>query len=189
MFNDKKTFTVSNLLSLIRLMSAFPMWFLFNNLEDISIRYAIVGISFFDIATDYLDGYFARKYNQVTEFGKILDPVADKIVVGVVVIKLFIMNELPDYFFYMVIGRDILIFLGGIFLTRKLGRVLPSNMIGKITVTVLALLLILIILQIDRNSISFQIVYFTTIILIVVSFIAYLIRAFEFINKKKYESV
>jgi phosphatidylglycerophosphate synthase len=89
----------------------------------------------------------------------------------------------------MVIGRDILIFLGGLFLTTKIGKVLPSNMIGKITICILSLLLIFIIIQIDKDSIIFQAVYFITLILLVVSFVAYLIRAFEFINKKKYESV
>jgi len=189
MFNSDKTFTVSNLLSLIRLLSAFPLWFLFDSLENINTRYTILGFAFLGIATDYLDGYLARKYNQVTEFGKILDPIADKVIVGVVVIKFFILKEIPDYFFYMVIGRDILIFLGGIFLTTKIGKVLPSNMIGKITVTVLSLLLILIILQTDKSSLIFQSVYFVTLTLIVVSFIVYLIRAFELLNKRKYESV
>ncbi len=189
MFNNDKTFTVSNLLSLIRLLSAFPLWFLFDSLENINSRYTILAFAFLGIATDYLDGYLARKYNQVSEFGKIIDPTADKVLVGVVVIKLFILEEIPDYFFYMVIGRDILIFLGGIFLTTKIGKVLPSNMIGKITVSVLSLFLILVIIQIDKSNLIFQAVYLSTLILIVVSFVVYLIRAFEFINKKKYESV
>src|SRR4030065_2253430 len=131
MFN--KSFTISNILSLTRLLSALPLWFLFDNLENINTRYTILGFAFLGIATDYLDGYLARKYNQVSEFGKILDPVADKVLIGVVVMKLFLLKEIPDYFFYLVIGRDILIFLGGIFLTTKIGKVLPSNMIGKLT--------------------------------------------------------
>ncbi|OGU73629.1 MAG: hypothetical protein A2V93_09150 [Ignavibacteria bacterium RBG_16_34_14] len=187
MFN--KSFTISNILSLTRLLSALPLWFLFDNLENINTRYTILGFAFLGIATDYLDGYLARKYNQVSEFGKILDPVADKVLIGVVVIKLFLLKEIPDYFFYLVIGRDILIFLGGIFLTTKIGKVLPSNMIGKLTVTLLSLFLILVIVQIDKSSLIFQSVYFITLILIVVSFVVYVMRAFEFINKKRYESV
>lgn len=187
MFSDKKTFTVSNLLSLIRLLSAIPIWYLFDDLEN--TRYTILAIALIGIITDYLDGYLARRYNETSELGKIIDPIADKIVVGVIMVKLFILNEIPGYFFYMVIGRDILIFLGGLFLTAKIGKVLPSNMIGKITVSILSLLIIFVIIQIDKESLLFQAVYFLTLILIVVSFIAYLIRAFEFINKKKYESV
>ncbi|HSP86801.1 MAG TPA: CDP-alcohol phosphatidyltransferase family protein [Ignavibacteriaceae bacterium] len=187
MFTDKKTFTVSNLLSFLRLLSAIPIWYLFNDLE--SNRFIILIIALAGILSDYLDGYLARKLNEVSELGKIIDPIADKIVVGIIVIKLFLLNEIPDYFFYMVIGRDFLIFLGGIFLTSKIGKVLPSNMIGKITVSVLALLIILVIVQVDKNNIFFQIIYFATLILIVASFIAYLLRAIEFIKKKNYESV
>lgn len=182
-------YTLSNFLSLIRLLSAFPMWFLLDNLENINTRYAILALIFLCMATDYLDGYFARKYNQISEAGKIIDPVADKVLVGVVVIKLFIMGEIPEYFFYIVIGRDLLIFFGGILITAKIGKVLPSNMIGKITVTILSLLLILVIMQVDKSSLIFQSFYFSTLILIVISFITYLIRAIEFMNKKKYESV
>jgi len=135
--------------------------------------------------SDYLDGYLARKYNEVTEAGKIIDPIADKIVVGIVVLKLFLINEIPDYFFFMVIGRDILIFLGGLFISAKIKKVLPSNYIGKVTVTVLAFLLILIILQIDKSTLIFQLIYYITVALIIISFIVYLIRAVEFLNKEK----
>ncbi|MDO8549916.1 MAG: CDP-alcohol phosphatidyltransferase family protein [Ignavibacteria bacterium] len=189
MFSNSKTFTISNLLSLVRLLSAVPLWFLFDDLDNLNTRFTILGFAFLGIATDYLDGYLARKYDQVSEVGKILDPIADKVLIGVVVIKLFILDEIPQYFFYMVIGRDLLIFIGGIILSARIGKVLPSNMIGKITVTVLSLLLILVIIQIDKSSLIFQSVYFSTLILIIVSFITYLIRAFEFINKKNYESV
>ncbi len=64
--------------------------------------------------TDILDGYLARKFNQVTEFGKIIDPLADKIAIGAIIIKLFIIGVIPLYYFFMIIVRDVLIFLGGI---------------------------------------------------------------------------
>lgn len=170
-------------------MLAIPMWFLFDNLENESTRYIILAIAATGMVTDYLDGYLARKYNEVSEVGKIIDPLADKVLVGVVVVKLFLINEIPAYLFFMIIGRDILIFLGGLLLSAKIHKVLPSNMLGKITVSVLSLLLIFIILQIDRNLLIFKIIYYITLVLIVVSFTAYLIRAFEFLNKEKHGTV
>jgi CDP-diacylglycerol--glycerol-3-phosphate 3-phosphatidyltransferase len=189
MLNNNKILTLSNLLSLIRLLSAVPLWYLLNDLYNINTRYIILGIAILAIVTDYLDGYLARKYRETTEVGKIIDPIADKILVGVVVIKLFMLEEIPAYFFFMVIGRDILIFLGGVLLSARMGKVLPSNMLGKITVTILALLLVMIIMTIDKSSLIYLGVYYLSILLIVVSFIAYLVRAFEFLNKKNYESV
>jgi phosphatidylglycerophosphate synthase len=88
-----------------------------------------------------------------------------------------------------VIGRDILIFIGGLLLSAKIGRVLPSNMIGKITVTVLAFLLILIIMQVEESTLVFQFFYYITIGFIIISFITYLIRALEFLNKGKHGTV
>jgi cardiolipin synthase (CMP-forming) len=165
---------------------AVPLWFLFDNLANLSTRYIILGFACVGIVTDYLDGYFARKYNEVSEAGKIIDPLADKVLVGVVVIKLYLLNEISDYLFLLVIGRDLLIFLGGLLLSAKIKRVLPSNYIGKVTVTILSFLLIMIIMQVDRSTIFFQIVYYITIGLIIVSFITYLFRAIEFLNKEKH---
>ena len=179
----KETFTVSNFLSFARLLLAIPLWFLLDDIESVNDKVIFVILAIIAIITDFLDGYFARRKNEITEVGKILDPIADKIVVGVVVVKLFITGRIAEYFFFIIIGRDILIFLGGILLSSKLGKVLPSNMLGKITVTVLALLLMLIVLNFERSNLFFQTLYYSTLILIVVSFVAYVIRAIEFVNK------
>ena len=189
MFSKTEIFNISNFLSFLRLTLSIPLWFLLNDFRNDKTLYTVLIIAVFALASDFLDGFFARKFKLITDFGKMIDPLADKIVTGVVVIKLFILKEIPEYLFYMIISRDIIIFIGGIILSVKIGKVFPSNMIGKITVCVLALLLVMIILSIEKSSLVYRSVFYSTLILIVVSFIAYIIRAFEFINKKKYESV
>jgi len=188
-FTIEEIATPSNFLSLLRLVLAIPLWYLFDYLGDPAMRIVIFLVCLFAAATDTLDGYLARKYNQVTEFGKIIDPLADKVAVGVVIIKLFIMGEIPLYYFLMILIRDVLIFIGGIFVSNRLGRVLPSNVLGKITVTIIGILILMIVLGIGQDSFIFRSVYGLSLILIVVSFIAYVIRAFEFLRKNKYESV
>jgi CDP-diacylglycerol--glycerol-3-phosphate 3-phosphatidyltransferase len=131
-----------------------------------------------------MDGYLARKMDQITELGKIIDPLADKICIGVIITKLFIINQLPAYYFFMIICRDILIFLGGILLTKRLGKVLPSNMLGKITVLVIGIVIILIFLQVDRQSKYYISILGISLFLIVVSFAGYVIRAVEFLKAK-----
>jgi phosphatidylglycerophosphate synthase len=131
-----------------------------------------------------MDGYLARKMDQITEFGKIIDPLADKICIGVIITKLFLINQLPAYYFFMIIGRDILIFLGGILLTKRLGKVLPSNMLGKITVLVIGIVIILIFLQVDRQSKYYISILGISLFLITVSFAGYVIRAVEFLKAK-----
>jgi CDP-diacylglycerol--glycerol-3-phosphate 3-phosphatidyltransferase len=144
-------------------------------------------LCWFAVLTDVLDGYLARKFNEVTEMGKIIDPLADKFVIGVVVLKLFLIGDVPDYYFWMIVGRDVLIFTGGIFVSRKLGRVLPSNMLGKITVISIGLVLFIILFQVNRSSVFFKGIYLLSILLVISSLIGYAIRAFEFIKQKKNE--
>ena len=102
--------TKSNLLSLLRLLLVIPLWILFSNINSGYNRTIIMGMCWFAAFTDVLDGYLARKFNEVTEMGKIIDPLADKFVIGVVVLNLFLLGEVPDYYFWMIVGRDAIIF-------------------------------------------------------------------------------
>lgn len=186
-YNSKEIFTISNFLSFIRLFLAIPIWFLLDDLESNRILISLLGIT--AVITDVLDGYLARKLNQITEFGKIIDPLGDKILVGVIIIKFYFLNLIPDYYFYLIIGRDILIFLVGIYISKILGKVLPSNMLGKITVLVISVIILLIFNGIGINNIIFKLLYLSSIILIFVSMIAYGIRALEFLKQKNNELI
>lgn len=184
-FKLNEVYTKSNLLSILRLLLAIPFWFLLDNFHDPTIRLFTFGLCLFASLTDVLDGYLARKFNEVTEFGKIIDPLADKIAVGVIVIKLFLIGEIPAYYFWMIIVRDVLIFTGGIIITKKIGRVLPSNALGKITVLIIGIVILLILLNVDKSHLIFNVFYYLSIGLIFISFLGYVIRAMEFIKTGK----
>jgi CDP-diacylglycerol--glycerol-3-phosphate 3-phosphatidyltransferase len=184
MIKLKEINTVSNYLSLLRLLLAIPFWIMLDHFNSPFFRYILFSLTLFASLTDIMDGYLARKMNQVTEFGKIIDPLADKVCVGLIITKLYFIHEIPAYYFFMIIGRDILIFIGGILLTKKLGRVLPSNMLGKITVLVIGIVIILILLQVDKMSVYFKSIYGISLLLIIVSFAGYALRAFEFLKAK-----
>jgi cardiolipin synthase len=179
--------TKSNLLSLLRLLLVIPIWILLDKVDSGYNRTIVISLCWLAAFTDVMDGYLARKYNEITETGKIIDPLADKFVIGVVVLKLFIINEIPDYYFWMIVGRDVLIFAGGIIVSNKIGRILPSNMLGKITVISIGLTLFFILLQVNRNELYFKGLYYLSIILIFSSLIGYSIRSVEFIKQKKNE--
>jgi membrane-bound metal-dependent hydrolase YbcI (DUF457 family) len=82
-----------------------------------------------------------------------------------------------------------LIFSGGILVSIKLDKVLPSNVLGKITVIIIGIVILLIVLQVNRKEVLFLSFYGLSIILIISSLIAYAVRAFEFFKNKNYESV
>ena len=168
---------ISNLLSLFRLILAVPISIALM-LEHPFIAF-ILGI--FAFISDYLDGYYARKLNQVTEIGKIIDPLADKIVVISVVLVLFLQEKFPLSVGIAIIIRDILILLGGILLKKKLGYVLPSNFAGKLTVTIIAVYIFCIIL-----NITFLVLIgpYIVVTMVAYSFITYLVRAVKILREK-----
>lgn len=181
----KNIFNASNLLSFVRLLLVIPAWIAFNNFDETFYRYSIAAIGIVAAITDILDGYLARKLNQITEFGKIIDPLADKVLVGFVVINLFLLNEMPDYYFYLIVGRDLLILIGGIVVTKIIGRVLPSNYLGKATVLAISFVLLMILLDVSKTSLPFEILYYLSIVLIVTSFINYFVKAFKTVKSFK----
>ena len=188
-FSRQDIFTISNGISLLRLLLVIPLWLLRDYYDLQSVRYITFALCLFAAATDILDGFLARKFNQITEVGKIIDPLADKAAMAVVVIKLFLIGEINLFFFLTIIIRDILIFFGGLFVAKILGTVLSSNKLGKITVLFIGMVVLLVLLGIDKNSLIFNLFYYSSIILMFTSFFAYVYRAIEFIKKKRNESV
>jgi CDP-diacylglycerol--glycerol-3-phosphate 3-phosphatidyltransferase len=176
--------TISNLLSLLRLLLVIPIWIFFNNFPDQTFRYLVVAAGIFALITDVLDGYFARKFNEVTEFGKIIDPLADKVVIGFVVIKLFLIGEIPAYYFIMILARDLLILIGGLLIAAKTKFVLPSDKYGKATVLAIGIVLLMMLINVDRNAVYFLMVFYLSIGLILVSFANYVYKAVTVINRK-----
>jgi CDP-diacylglycerol--glycerol-3-phosphate 3-phosphatidyltransferase len=175
----KDIFNASNLLSFIRLLLVIPAWFAFKNFDEPFYRYSVAAIGIFASITDILDGYLARKFNQITEFGKIIDPLADKVLIAFVVINLFLLKEIPEYYFYLIIGRDLLILIGGIIVTKKIGKVLPSDYLGKATVLSISFVLLMILLNANNESIPFLSLYYISILLIITSFVNYLLKAYR----------
>jgi CDP-diacylglycerol--glycerol-3-phosphate 3-phosphatidyltransferase len=93
------------------------------------------------MVTDSLDGYFARKFNEVSELGKVIDPLADKICVATIIVVLTILGDIPLWYMGVVLARDVLIFFGGLYIRQKKGIVLVSTMSGKVAVVFIALTL------------------------------------------------
>ena len=134
--------TISNLLSLSRI--ALALAFAIVMVTDVpSAELWGLGLLLLAVVTDKLDGDIARWLGQETTWGRILDPLADKIGVGVVSVVLVVRGLVPVWFVAFLVARDLLILSGGILLRVRQGVVLPSNTTGKWTVGVIAAALIL----------------------------------------------
>ena len=119
--------TVPNLLSLLRL--ALVPVFLVLILNGFNLEAVIVLIV--ASVTDYLDGYFARKLNQETRLGQLLDPAADRLYIFATLIGLSVVGYIPIWLPMIVIGRDLLLlFTYPILASRGYGP-LPVHYLGK----------------------------------------------------------
>ena len=121
---------IPNLLSIVRIGLIYPI------LNSVYVGEYLVGLIYFLAAslTDALDGFLARKMNWFTELGKILDPIADKLLVIGTIFVLWANNYIPLYVFTILIGRDVLILLGAAMHMSLITNDAPSpNILGKIT--------------------------------------------------------
>lgn len=155
---------------------------------DDSYRYYILFVIFIAFCSDLLDGFVARKTNQISELGKIIDPLADKVLVAFIVFNLFAMNMIPPFYFWIVIFRDIFIFSGGLIIKKKVGKVLPSNRLGKMTVFSIGVFIIMTLLKLNQLSTIYEGVMIVSLFLCFASLIGYSMRAIEILNRKKNET-
>ena len=136
--------------------------------------------------SDIMDGYLARKLNEVSELGKIIDPLADKICIVAIIIILYLSEQISTFYFAVIVLRDVIIFFGGILVSKKIGKVLPSNLLGKITVISIGFFIIAIVLDLKAHSLLlFDILYYLSIVLSFASVAGYALRAYEIINWNK----
>ncbi len=126
---DKKKeniWNVPNVLTMLR-AALIPVFLV---LYYTSRHYLALGVFLFASATDLLDGYIARKYNLVTNFGKLMDPLADKLMVISVLLVQTISGILPPAAVIVVVLKEILMVVGGIYMLKK-GIVVHSEVVGK----------------------------------------------------------
>lgn len=126
--------TLANSISISRILLAFPLVYILNvfSLKTQEMAYAVWGIILLIVFTDFLDGYVARKTDQITNFGKIIDPVADKICLVVVLTFLIFEYKLPFLLFFLLLSiRDVYLIIIGVYLINIQAEVFQSNWTGK----------------------------------------------------------
>lgn len=174
-------FYISNILSLARIVLILPIYFLLK-METTLGNYLAVLVMLIAALTDSLDGRLARRLEQKSDLGRVLDPIADKISIFIVALMLVELRDLPFWFFAVVVVRDIAILLFGILLAFKTKVVVESNKIGKVTVTALAVVMIVFTLQIELVKWPFL---WITVGLLAISCVSYFLKMLQMIRGDK----
>lgn len=169
--------TVPNVLSMARLVIILPVFWLI--MTDGPLWW-IMMLVLLAIATDYFDGRVARWSHSVSDWGKVLDPLADKIGGGMVVAALAFKGALPMWFLLLLAGRDLCILGGGAFLKHKTGRIVLSLWAGKVAVTGVAVTSLAALLKADHPVLEFCI--WATVFLLAYSFFRYFLRFFSLLK-------
>lgn len=136
-----------------------------------------IALAIFVIAslTDLLDGKIARKYNLVTNFGKFMDPLADKLLVCSALICLIELDKIPSWMVIIIIAREFII-SGFRLVASDNGVVIAASYFGKFKTTFQMLAVCLMIADLPALHVVTQVVLWIAVILTVVSLIDYLVK-------------
>lgn len=177
---------IANKLTLIRvvLVPVFLVFLLYDAIPfaDVLALIVFIAASF----TDFVDGYLARKYKMVTNFGKFADPLADKLLVSAALIGLCALQRLNPWFAFIIIAREFIV-TGLRIVAISSGKVIAAGMAGKIK-TVLQLFAIIFLLfdkiytiQIGGVALSFILVILA-VIMTVYSGVEYVAKNWSMID-------
>lgn len=165
-------------------------FFTFFMLTDVVGNSKYIAVAIFIIAslTDTLDGFIARKYNLVSNFGKFMDPLADKLLVSMALICFVSVpdNPMPVWGVIVIISREFII-SGFRLVAANEGIVLAASWWGKIKTTVQMVMSVLLIVNFDGEVIDIieNIFIYAAIALTVISLVDYLIKNWKVLDDGK----
>jgi len=145
------TGSLPNAVSVFRGLLVFPIvYYTVSAGENVPVL--AVGLLGLAWLSDGLDGWLARRLDAQSELGRILDPLADKLVVDGTAAALWVSGRIPGWLVIVMIARDVAIFALGFLMRRRLGRVPRANIVGKTALVILVLTLAAYLADVDEAS-------------------------------------
>ena len=175
-----------NKLTILRVIMIpfFVVALLYDGGENQTLRYVAAAIFIIASLTDMLDGKIARKYNLVTNFGKFMDPLADKLLVCSALICLVELKELPAWMVIVIISREFII-SGFRLVASDNGVVIAASYWGKFKTTFQMIAVVLLIVGIPALSMVTPAVVWIALILTVISLVDYIAKNVNVLKEGK----
>lgn len=148
---------------------------LWDNGSSQTLRWVAAVIFIAASITDFLDGKIARKYNLVTNFGKFMDPLADKLLVCSALICLIQLGQLPAWMVIVIISREFII-SGFRLVASDNGVVIAASYWGKFKTTFQMIAVILLIVKIEALTVVTTFCVWVALALTIISLVDYLIK-------------
>lgn len=140
--------------------------------------------------SDFLDGYIARKYNQITNFGKFLDPLADKVLVFTALFYLMLLmpNRVMLFTVVIIMFREFMVSALRL-VTANQNVVVAASIWGKLkTITTMLALILLLFNDFGLPSLIGNIIYYVAVLLTIISGVDYFIKMKPYISNEKVEN-
>ena len=168
------------------LLVPFFVWFALAEVVPGYDKYIAVAIFIVASLTDFLDGMIARKYNLVTNFGKFMDPLADKLLVCAALICLVSKELLPAWMVIIIISREFII-SGFRLVASDNGIVIAASYWGKFKTTFQMIMIVMLILNFDNKTyqICAVIITYIALILTLVSLADYIMKNKDVLKEQK----
>ena len=171
-----------NKLTMLRVIM-IPFFVVFMLMDGMaSARYIALALFVVASFTDFLDGNIARKHNLVTNFGKFMDPLADKLLVCSALICLIETGQLPAWYVIIIIAREFII-SGFRLIASDNGIVIAASYWGKFKTVSQMIMIILMILNIPALSMVTTLFYWIALVLTVVSLVDYIKKNFQVLSQ------
>ena len=177
---------VPNTLTVLRvIMIPFFVLFMLGDITSVD-KYIALGIFIAASLTDTLDGYLARKNNQVTNFGKFMDPLADKLLVSSALICLVDLNKIPAWIVIVIIAREFII-SGFRLVAADNGVVIAASYWGKFKTAFQMVTVIVLILNIPGKvfAVIGTVLIYISLVLTVISLIDYIAKNKDVLKDQK----
>lgn len=179
---------------LVPIMIIIPFLGIQGKFFNIPITCIIIDLIFIIASiTDNLDGYIARSRNQITTFGKFLDPIADKVLVVTAMIMLVEMGRLPAWIPAIVVFREFIVSGYRLIAVQSEGKVIAASIWGKIKTVTQMIAIILAFIDINKYGAIFTkeltgfnfAINLTTTIIMTISVIATIFSGWDYIKNGK----
>lgn len=167
------------------LIPFFVFFLLFDPANDV-FKWTALAIFIIASLTDLIDGKIARKYNLVTDFGKFMDPLADKLLVCSAMIGLIDLGRIPSYVVIIIIAREFII-SGFRLIAADNGRVIAASYWGKFKTTFQMVMVVLMIANIEVPVVQTitSIIMWIALALTIISLVDYLVKNKDVMNGSK----
>ncbi|MEA2076569.1 MAG: CDP-alcohol phosphatidyltransferase family protein [Candidatus Marinimicrobia bacterium] len=177
-------FTAANMISMARIVLTIPAIWLFAT-DRWVWGLIILGVC---VISDWVDGFVARITHEVSDFGKFIDPLADKVVAAAMILLMIIRMDFPIWFLTLLIVRDTSIYIMKRILYKRQGIVTGANITGKLFISVLTIAGVLWLLEfyLSLNLYAIYVLYLATLLMFI-SWVIYGIQSAKMFKSRRVE--